>query len=294
MEEKTRYHFNNTYFDAPLRFGDVSVIQIGRRYCAPSEIIAAHPHLNWFEITVVTAGKCVIVTNGQSHELSAGEIYLSFPCDIHEIQASETEKFEYDFFSFFADDEKTQSSLEEITRNYRSPKKRTFRDDKITALIGYALGEFSTDKGESKEVLTSLFNLIVSYIIRDFNRIPQETSDISDAKILCLQLMNYIDTHVYSLTALESVSEPFGYNYNYLSTLFSKTTGNNLSDYYRMRRGETAKTLLAGNKKIGEIAEMLRYSSPFAFSKAFKRQFGISPKEYRCRRLSLDKGEENL
>lgn len=283
MEEKTRYHFNNIYFEDPLPFGDIRVIQIGRRYCDPAAVIAAHPHLNWFELTVATAGRCEVVTNGQAHPLGAGEIYLSFPCDIHEIRASETEKFEYDFFSFYADDGKRQAPLEQIVRNYRSPEKRTFRDDKISSLIGYALSEFSADKADSKEVLTSLFDLIVSYLIRDFSRIPQETADISDAKILCLQLMNYIDTHIYSLSTLESVAEPFGYNYNYLSSLFSRTTGNNLSQYYRMRRGETAKTLLDGNKKIGEIAEMLRYSSPFSFSKAFKKQFGISPKEYRSR-----------
>lgn len=283
MEEKTRYHFNNIYFEDPLPFGDIRVIQIGRRYCDPAAVIAAHPHLNWFELTVATAGRCEVVTNGQAHPLCAGEIYLSFPCDIHEIRASETEKFEYDFFSFYADDGERQAPLEQIVRNYRSPEKRTFRDDKISSLIGYALSEFSADKADSKEVLTSLFDLIVSYLIRDFSRIPQETADISDAKILCLQLMNYIDTHIYSLSTLESVAEPFGYNYNYLSSLFSRTTGNNLSQYYRMRRGETAKTLLDGNKKIGEIAEMLRYSSPFSFSKAFKKQFGISPKEYRSR-----------
>lgn len=283
MEEKTRYHFNNIYFEDPLPFGDIRVIQIGRRYCDPAAVIAAHPHLNWFELTVATAGRCEVVTNGQAHPLGAGEIYLSFPCDIHEIRASETEKFEYDFFSFYADDGERQAPLEQIVRNYRSPEKRTFRDDKISSLIGYALSEFSADKADSKEVLSSLFDLIVSYLIRDFSRIPQETADISDAKILCLQLMNYIDTHIYSLSTLESVAEPFGYNYNYLSSLFSRTTGNNLSQYYRMRRGETAKTLLDGNKKIGEIAEMLRYSSPFSFSKAFKKQFGISPKEYRSR-----------
>ena len=77
--------------------------------------------------------------------------------------------------------------------------------------------------------------------------------------------------------------DQFNYNYNYLSALFKKTTGKKISEYYQSRRLETARTLLNSKKKIGEVSEMLNYSSPFAFSKAFKRSFGVSPKQYQTR-----------
>ena len=116
------------------------------------------------------------------------------------------------------------------------------------------------------------------YIIRNFNNSKRDDRTVSDAEILCLQLMNYIDTHIYSLCNLYDLSDKFNYNYSYLSALFKKTTNKTLAEYFRNRKLETAKVLiLEKNKKIGEIAEMLNYSSTFAFSKAFKEKYGISP-----------------
>ena len=74
-----------------------------------------------------------------------------------------------------------------------------------------------------------------------------------------------------------------GYSYGYLSALYKKTTSNTLSDYYRNKKLELAKHLVIEKKlKIGEIAEILNYSSVYAFSKAFKNKFGVSPEKYKC------------
>ena len=94
--------------------------------------------------------------------------------------------------------------------------------------------------------------------------------------------MNYIDTHIYSLTSLDELATKFNYNYSYLSSLFSRATGKTLREYYLERRLEVARTMvLEKNKKIWEIAEMLNYSSAFAFSKAFTAKYGVSPKQMR-------------
>ena len=54
-----------------------------------------------------------------------------------------------------------------------------------------------------------------------------------------------------------------------------------IAEYYQNRRLETAKLLInSGDLKITNIAERLNYSSLFAFSKAFKKKYGIAPKNY--------------
>ena len=156
MENKTIFHINNVFFDNPLKFDDLRLIQIGRRFCEASAIIPAHPHLNWFELTIATSGSGIVYTNNQPHKISAGDIYLSFPCDIHEIRATDKEKFEYDFLSFYCKNGKWNSALEEIIQNYRSPEKRTFRDDKIIALSCYKLlGKVFTIKTDYAKLLKS-------------------------------------------------------------------------------------------------------------------------------------------
>lgn len=279
MENKTRYHLNKHYVENPLPFGDVHLLQLGRRFCEPTEIIPAHPHLNWFELTVVTKGCGTIITNDEKSIVHAGDIYLSFPCDIHEIQADCNTKLEYDFFSFYSANETLAKDLKNITQNYRGGDKRIFQDNKISQLIECAISEFMpAEQPHSQNALSDIFHLILIYLIRDFNNIPQSSTNISEPEILCFQIMNYIDTHIYTVKNLEEIAPKFNYNYGYLSGLFKRTTGKTLSEYHLHRKMETGKALVLENKKsIGEIAEMLGYNL-YSFSKAFKRTYGISPK----------------
>lgn len=278
-ENKTRYHLSKHYVYNPLPFGDVQLLQLGRRYCDATEVIAAHPHLNWFELTIVTSGSGTIITNGEETPVCSGDIYLSFPCDIHEIRADRGDKLEYDFFSFYPTDKELSKAFKTITLEYWDEKKRVFQNEKISALVEQAISEFiPNEKPDSKAVLTDIFHLILVYLIRNFRGVQAGNANVSQAEILCFQVMNYIDTHVYSLKNLESLALKFNYNYGYLSGLFKRTTGKTIFEYYYHRKMETAKALLLERKKtVGEIAKMLGYNL-YSFSKAFKKKHGISPK----------------
>ena len=287
LENKTRYHVDKHYVSNPLPFGGVRLVQLGRRYCEATEIISAHPHLNWFELTIIHNGRGTVSTNGKDVPVSAGDIYLSFPCDIHEIRADRDSKLEYDFFAFSPIDEELKTALKSLVRDYWDEKKRVFQDQKISALVEHAISEFiPEEQPDSKTVLTNIFHLILVYLIRDFSDIQPHSANVSEAEILCFQVMHYIDTHVYSLYRLEDLAPKFNYNYGYLSGLFKRTTGKTISEYYSHRKMETAKALVLEKKKsIGEIAEMLGYNL-YSFSKAFKRAYGTSPKSLQKSALS--------
>ena len=276
---KTRYHLDNLYVDNPLKFGNVYLIQIGRRYCEAEEIIPPHLHLNWFELTLISKGKGVVVTNGKEYPVKTGDIYLSFPCDIHEIRADKGDKLEYDFFSFYCEDKALKRDLKNITQTFMESEERIFQDEKIAELIKNAINEFPIkDNLYSNVLLTDIFHLVLIYLIRNFSSTKKQASNVSNAEVLCFQLMNYIDTHIYSLEKLEDLAPRFNYNYSYLSKLFKTTTGKTLLEYYHSRKMQIAKTLiLEKKKKINEIAEMLGYNL-YSFSKSFKATYGISPK----------------
>ncbi|MBE5746762.1 MAG: AraC family transcriptional regulator [Clostridiales bacterium] len=276
-KQKTRYHFIKDY-DDPLRFGEFYLVQIGRRFCECGEIIPTHAHQTWFELTIVTKGSGIIVTNGKETEVKTGDIYLSYPCDLHELKAP-NDRLEYDFFAFYTTEEPFVSELSALSQTYLREDMRVFRDEKINFLVANAILEFSVDKAHAKTLLTNIFQQILVYLLRDFNNRNIDTADVSSADILCFQLMNYIDTHIYEIEQLERISPLFNYNYSYLSTLFKRTTGKTISEYYNHRRLETAKALIGEKKKkIGEIADILHYASPFSLSKAFKVKYGVSPK----------------
>ena len=74
-----------------------------------------------------------------------------------------------------------------------------------------------------------------------------------------------------------------GYSYSYLSRLFSSTMGSTLRQYYNQRRFEKAVELLREPRTLADIAEQLGFADTANFCRAFKKQYKISPGEYRRR-----------
>ena len=93
--EKTKFHIDKQFLNDPISFGDISLLQIGRRYCEPGAVIGEHRHKDLFEITIVTAGEGVITTNDDEITVHPGDIHLSFPNEKHNLRTSQNEKFEY-------------------------------------------------------------------------------------------------------------------------------------------------------------------------------------------------------
>ena len=282
--EENNYHLEHSYFKAPLYLEGILVYQIGRRYCKENSVVAPHVHADLYELTIVTSGGGEIITNGVPTEVKRGDIYLSMPCDAHEIRSGGEEPLKYDFFAFTCENEDLKSELEYIMENYYSPTNRVFRDERVRQMIGDAIAELNGERLFTEELLAALFRQIVIYTIRGFRQIaPDKQLDtVTFAEILCYRLMNYIDTHVYSMKNLEELSEVTGYSYGYLSALFKKTTSQTLAHYYYEKKLDVARLLILEERfTITEISEMLNYASVYSFSKAFHKRFGASPRIYR-------------
>lgn len=70
--------------------------------------------------------------------------------------------------------------------------------------------------------------------------------------------------------------------YSAISKLFSQTKSISVERYAMLQRIEYAKELISyGDKSISEIAWQLGFSSPAHFSSQFKKEIGISPKEFK-------------
>lgn len=283
------YHIDNVFFANPLDYEVIYLLQIGRLYCKNTTVVDTHIHTDLFELTVVTDGAGTVTTNGVLSKVKSGDIYLSMPCDIHKIESDGDNPLKYDFFAFKIKDNIFKEKLDRINEDYHSPDMRIFHDERIRRLIANAIVELASPNMYSGELLNSVFRQILIYLIRDFQKSPKKnyTDNVTGAEILCYKLMNYIDTHIYTMKNLSELCEATDYSYGYLSALFKKTTSETLYDYYNKKRADAARLLLNENKlTVTEISETLGYSTLYSFSKAFKKQFGLSPKLYRKRLLS--------
>lgn len=278
------YHFCKEWlFNQPL-YDSFQLHQIGRAYCTPGAVIPSHVHPNLFELTIAIGGSGTVYTNNIASHISTGDIYLSFPADIHKIVSDTETPLKFDFFAFNSVAPDTIQALEELIAANYLPENRVFRDDRIGQLVANAIPEVDSPQPDSEALLCSIFSQLLLYLLRDFReKKPDKPSgQLIPAEILCRKIMNYIDTHIYSIRSLEEVARHFGYSYNYLSTLFRANTSTTLRRYYCDKKLNTARYLLRNkNLKVTEIAEMLNYSSVYSFGKAYRLRFGISPRDSR-------------
>ena len=284
MENKTtaRYHVEKCYIDSPRKLGEIDLIQIGRTHCTQDYAIHHHLHRNWFELTYIIDGTGHIITNNIAVPIRAGEIYLSFPGDIHAITTDREHPIKFQFLSFWTENETILQRFDEIMLYNIDPEKRIFIDKDVEYLIGNILAEALLDDEHSEEILTCSLKQIARYIIRSFSGEKKNKLSFSSSEELCYQLIHYINTHIYVMEGLEDLAQHFGYSYSYLSDLFRKTTGDTLIKYYSARRLDAAAMLLKEDTlSVSAIAELLRYSSIYTFSRAFKKRFGYSPREQR-------------
>jgi two-component system response regulator YesN len=89
---------------------------------------------------------------------------------------------------------------------------------------------------------------------------------------------NYGDQDI----SLHTVASHVGISPNHLSTVFSQETGENFIEYLTRIRIEKAKQLLSTTTiKSADIAYETGFSDPHYFSFIFKKNTGLSPREYR-------------
>lgn len=273
-----RYHLD---FREILPLKDMAVFQMGRLHCTEHTVVSPHLHLNWYELTVVSEGAGTVYTGDVPTRMTAGDIYVSYPGDAHSIVSDETVPLKYDYFAFRPTDAELVRRLEDLALRRPSGDQRVIRDERISNLVSNAIGERCVPDGDSAAVLEAISVQLIAYLLRDLSSLSSEKppTHVSEGEALCFRLMNYIDTHLYSISNLEELAQVTGYHYSHLSTLFHKVTGGTLLEYYRTKRMAAARLLLRQEgRKVGEVAELLGYSSSYAFSKAYRNYFGVAPR----------------
>jgi two-component system response regulator YesN len=124
------------------------------------------------------------------------------------------------------------------------------------------------------EQIRGLLNAVIEW--RDAHSDGRYQSVIMKAR-------EYIDEHFASEDiSLYSTASFVGISPNHLSTVFAQETGEHFIDYLTRVRIEKAKQLLKNTAlKNADIASETGFSDPHYFSYLFKKNTGMSPREYR-------------
>lgn len=112
-------------------------------------------------------------------------------------------------------------------------------------------------------------------------QLSQEVNIFINPEDLTERMIGYTKHYYYKELSLKTMAELFNYNPSYLGKKFKKETGEYFHHFLDNVRIEKAKELLLERQwKVYEISEKIGYSNHDYFYKKFKKQTGMSPREY--------------
>lgn len=118
---------------------------------------------------------------------------------------------------------------------------------------------------------------------------------VENIKTLIIEEVQYLKGNKpAALNFSDYLSQKTGYEYSYLSTLFSSETGQTIEQYIIAQKIEKVKEWLSYNElSLTEMAWRLSYSSAAHLSNQFKKVTGMTPGEFKkgntLRRTTLDR-----
>lgn len=95
------------------------------------------------------------------------------------------------------------------------------------------------------------------------------------------RMQDYMEQNLNTAITLSDIARAAGYSQWHAARIFNKFTGKSLFEYLRAMRLSRAAMLLRDNQsKVIDVAFDFVFASHEGFTRAFSKQFGVSPKKY--------------
>lgn len=94
------------------------------------------------------------------------------------------------------------------------------------------------------------------------------------------KVIDYIEKNYADELTVESLSEVAGFSKYHFHRVFDNITGINLGKYIRIVRLQQSTTKLRTKITVTQVAMQSGYETHASFAKAFKKRFGVSPKNF--------------
>ena len=231
------------------------------------------------EIFAVFEGTLAFFINEEEYPLGSGEFILLNSNEIHSISSPEANRTIVRQIPMNV--LRNVETGEGLILFTHSPKRQ---DSKIMELIGSMYQELQERGSEYEWKVQSDFFMLVYLLLTKYRKreiLPEEIRHYRKLNRLST-ITDYIRENYTKELSLEMVADRFGYSPSYLSRMFRKYAQTNYKTYLQNVRIEYGFQELANtDHTIGEIALNNGFPNQKAFTREFKKKYGILPSEYR-------------
>ncbi|MFX3649960.1 MAG: helix-turn-helix transcriptional regulator [Paenibacillus sp.] len=170
------------------------------------------------------------------------------------------------------------SDLEESSYSHQHFELSTGQSPRLIELITRLWHVYNQHGGISRFQTEMLFRDVLNETLLCVDHRQQNC----ESDVLFERVSSYIQEYYDQSFTVASLAEQNNVNRNRLSYVFRRHAGMGPAEYIlKYRIHMAAQMLLANGASVQQIAETVGIADPFYFSRVFKKQYGVSPTEYR-------------
>lgn len=145
----------------------------------------------------------------------------------------------------------------------------------------YTLSDISIQQADAAQTEEEI-DILHRRIVFDFASKMKSIRALGGYSRPVIKTIDYIYDHLQEKITLADIASASGMQKNYLCALFKKETGSTIFSYVMKLRIEAASNMLKfADFKPSDISQYFMFSSHSNFIKAFKKETGFTPEQYR-------------
>ncbi len=251
------------------------------------ETVGIHHH-DYYEVYFLLGGSVSFQVEGKLFLVEPGDLLLINPQELHQAQVGQNAVYErYVLWlsrSYLEQLGGGQCDLSACFDQAASGHTNLLRPDKVHRAILQDLlknvnAEFYGEDADSRLYAQSLLTQFLVEVNR-LTRSSVQKSKKAEEPDLISRVLAYIGTHYQESLTLADIASEFYVSKYYLAHEFSARVGTSVYRYITFRRLMQAKELISSGMTPGAVYQNCGFGDYANFYRAFKAEYGISPREY--------------
>lgn len=277
-------------YKIPEQLKITNLFSFFQRYYPAGFSFSGEYHDFW-ECVYVLEGSICASGNERVYSLAPGDIIVHKPMEFHKFHVDCPDGALLLIFSFSMEGNMCES-LENRVFSLRDNQKQVLMS--LLDYLGKKLSENVPSPDGETDYMLQFYNtptypqMISVSLIRFFLLLCEDgnsshTLTTPDA-LTFRNITTFLQEHVFENLSVDDIAQHCCLSPTGLKRIFSKYAGISIHKYFMLMKINKATLLLQEGKSVTETAQLLGFSEQSYFSKAYKKQTGISPSH--CARLN--------